>query len=621
FNPTAGPRTDVVKASIPLTGSFTAFAVQDAAGRETPCQILGRHSEEWISLDLEPEDLLGMLALEEGHILGMIIHDLALQVKDQVAYLDVTVSTQGQPDLSLVERARQEIEGLLAEGQVRRFRVRAHPPTVVDFCFVAQGVPGHGYKVYAIIGAESSQPQAPSSHPLPSDPFGNAQDKRQIRRLNKLHSIGFDPCGLDGSATLTTGLAIQAERGEQSPKSKQPQENLSDPTDPSPSISNEFYRVEVDPVDGTLTITDQATGAIFAGANRFVDGGDRGDEYNYCPPEQDILFDKPAGPPTIALVEDGPARRTLRIEMVYRLPAALTGDRSTRSQEAVEVPITTYVSLSPGLPRIDFRTEVVNRARDHRLRVHFPTPIQTDRSWAEGHFDVVTRPLDLPADTADWIEQPVPTHPQRTFVDVSDGEIGLMVANRGLPEYEVMRSQDGVTVVLTLLRCVGWLSRADLSCRRGNAGPSLQTPEAQCLGSHVFEYALIPHTGDWSAALRQAQHAAFQQAHFFNAPLRAIVTGIHEGSLPPEHSFIEIEPASLVITTIKAAETGDGLIVRYYNMGQEPVEGRLRLWRPFTRAALVNLNEEEMAELEVSGEGGITLPVRGRQIVTIKFQF
>ncbi|MBI4570971.1 MAG: hypothetical protein HY723_03405, partial [Chloroflexi bacterium] len=50
---------------------------------------------------------------------------------------------------------------------------------------------------------------------------------------------------------------------------------------PSRRIENEFLRVDVNPRDGTLTVTDKRTGARYRGLNRIVDGGDRGDEYNY----------------------------------------------------------------------------------------------------------------------------------------------------------------------------------------------------------------------------------------------------------------------------------------------------------------------------------------------------
>src|SRR3972149_163106 len=60
------------------------------------------------------------------------------------------------------------------------------------------------------------------------------------------------------------------------------------------------------------------------GLNRFVDGGDRGDEYNYCPPANDEIIDAPARPPRIRVTERGPARWTLEGAQTYSLPEART---------------------------------------------------------------------------------------------------------------------------------------------------------------------------------------------------------------------------------------------------------------------------------------------------------
>jgi alpha-mannosidase len=264
------------------------------------------------------------------------------------------------------------------------------------------------------------------------------------------------------------------------------------------------------------------------------------------------------------------------------------------------------------VPRLDFSTRVRNCARDHRLRVHFPTPIYTDCSEAESTFDVVKRPLGVPANTTDWIEQPVPTHPQKTFVDVHNGKIGLMVVNRGLPEYEALQEEDGkVTIALTLLRCVGWLSRDDYPCRKGHAGPALETPEAQCMGDYVFEYALVPHAGTWLNA--------FEQAHAFNAPLRAVSTDGHAGTLPLEQSLLTLEGKGLVLSAVKTAETGDGFIVRFYNITDEPTTARLRTSLPAKAAMRVNLAEEELEPLHIDHSGILAIPVRGKQIITVKW--
>ena len=67
------------------------------------------------------------------------------------------------------------------------------------------------------------------------------------------------------------------------------------------AIENQCFRVEADELDGTLTITDKVSGVVLRGAGRFVDGGDRGDKYTFCPPEHDRLVAAPAEPPACRL--------------------------------------------------------------------------------------------------------------------------------------------------------------------------------------------------------------------------------------------------------------------------------------------------------------------------------
>jgi alpha-mannosidase len=379
------------------------------------------------------------------------------------------------------------------------------------------------------------------------------------------------------------------------------------------SVENEFFRVEADGDDGALAVTDKRTGRTLRGCNRFVDGGDRGDEYNYCQLEHDCLVNRPAASPTIRLLTDDDVGATLEIALDYQVPISVTpGDRSRRVAETTRLPITTRVSLTAGVPRVDFETTVENHARDHRLRVHFPTGLDVDAARADGHFDVVERPLDLPTDTEGWAEQPVPTHPQRAFVDVSNGEHGVMLANRGLPEYEALRGDDKAKIALTLLRCISWLSRDDMHCRQSHAGPAETTPEAQCPGRHTFHYSLIPHAGDYRRA-----HAL---AYAFQTDLRALSTGAHPGPLPATLSFVSAEPATLEVSAVKEPEEGEGLIVRCWNVDDAPADGVIRLWRPFRRATRVNLAEQEIAELARDADV-VTLPVRGREIVTVRFEF
>jgi len=577
FNPVAGPRADLVAASVPVPGSLEDFVLLDDAGNTVPFQIVGRHVEQYYRAETEGALLSHLLDMGlKGRILGMAIQDAFMRADTQPVRLDVTLSAQGDPNFSLIKDVLPQVQEAIAQNPSALFDVYAHSPTKFEIEFVARAIPGFGYRTFYV------------SRPTP----------RAAHRPSRVAQP-----------------ALSVSKGH-----------------PSLVIENEFFHIEPNHTDGTLTITDKTTGAIYRGANRLVDSGDRGDLYNHCPPEHDTVVASPDKPPQMS-VEHGPARQSLRMELHYRLPAKLSADRTTRIGELVDENIGVTVSLYPGVRRIDFRVQVDNRVRDHRLRVEFPTPIVATGAQADQAFDVVTRALDLPRrdqDTATWIEQPRPEAPMQSFVSIDDGNIGLTLATRGLPEYEARPDADGetrgTTLALTLLRCVGWLSRSDLTTRSGDAGPEKETPGAQEIGAHVFEYALIPHAGNWRNAI--------DEAHAFAAPLRAVAVPPRlpgDGTGERLASFIETSPREFIISAIKLAEDGSGLVVRGYNIGDQPIDARIVLsgvevlsevegWRRFARVARANLNEEEIAPIELQDGREVQVRVRAKEIVTVKFE-
>ncbi len=374
-------------------------------------------------------------------------------------------------------------------------------------------------------------------------------------------------------------------------------------------IENEFFVVEA-ARDGTLMLQDKRSGQRFTGLNLFLDGGDCGDEYNYSPPAMDRF----ASPRLKRLtVEGGSVQQSLQLDLELVIPVSLAPDRKSRSNEKLAIRISSLVTLSSGVPRVDICTTLSNNARDHRLRVHFPAPFTTGTGCQDGHFEVVERKIGLPAFDDTWIEQPRPEVPQRAFTDISDGRSGLMIANCGLPEVEVLKNPLGnAEIALTLLRCVGWLSRDDFSTRKGHAGPFLETPAAQMPGKWVFDYSIIPHSGNWQSA--------FQHAYAFETPLRAVTTGLHAGSLPSAGSFVKASPENFVVTAVKQAEDGRGWLVRGYNITAEAITVTLKPWKLYTNVELVDLAENKLSRLKPDETGCVTIPLGGHAIVSVLFQ-
>ena len=379
-------------------------------------------------------------------------------------------------------------------------------------------------------------------------------------------------------------------------------------------MENEHLCVNIQ-ANGSLVITDKSTGKVYTDCHIFEDGGDVGDEYNYSYPLRDRIVSSLGCPTRIELVEQGPLRIAYKVSQRLPVPKCADADRQGRGQETVEIPISSCISLSAGAKRVDITTELENTARDHRLRVLFPSGIHADYSYAEGQFDVVQRPIRLPDPNAYQIEKPSPTHPQQSFLDVNDGEVGLTLINKGLPEYEV-KDDTRRTIALTLLRGVDQISRGDLLTRPGgNAGWPCKTPGGQCLGTHAFHYALAPHRGTWQAGL------VHREARQHNVPCRVVQTDSHQGTLAQELSFIEISPASLIISAVKKAETRDALIIRCYNASDEATTGEIRVFPKIKQAALTNLNEEVLEAVTPNSEHSVTFQVRAWEVKTLNLEF
>ena len=217
----------------------------------------------------------------------------------------------------------------------------------------------------------------------------------------------------------------------------------------------------------------------------------------------------------------------------------------------------------------------------------------------------------IPEKGEKWVESPRPETHQGAFTDVSNGKIGLTIANRGLPEVEVLKNGEHTEIAVTLLRSVGWLSRDDMPVRQGHAGPAFETPGGQVQGKSVFEYAII------LAQRRLAE--SFLQAYAFQTNLRAIETGIHPGEIPAQGSFISPSPAGFIISAVKAAEHGKGWLVRGYNISSETIQFHLKPLCRFAHATQVNLAEEELSPLEIDDDGNVGVSTAGHEIVSVMF--
>ena len=366
--------------------------------------------------------------------------------------------------------------------------------------------------------------------------------------------------------------------------------------------------------DGTFEVSDKATGVTYHRVAAIEDVGDVGDEYNYSPPIADRrVTSADARITATSRIGGGPLRAGLRVELELTLPQSASDDRRSRNTAIVTVPIVVEATLDAGSPRVAFDVSIDNRARDHRLRLLFPTgaaSVATAR--ADTAFDVITRPARIPVPAAIRNEAPVSSLPMISVVDAGDSEVGATVIGKGLMEYEITEGEP--TIAMTLIRAVGDLSRNDLATRpSGHAGPPVATPGAQCLGVQRFELAFEPRGAAPLAGELMAS------AHEHNRPPRVATVRRTNGRDPLTRSFLRIDrrAGDIVLSALKQAEDRPSTIVRLFNPGDVEAQAVLALDAPIVEAFTVNFLEERQSPLAVQN-GDVVARLRPRQVHTIE---
>ncbi len=577
FNACNTTNNGPVSAELNLPPEVERFEIRDQSGEVIPYHIEGREGRQVINLLLDRQGLEeGLAMVHDGLIAGMGVQAMHFtRQRDQVE-VRLSLNENGRADLCAWRTGIEQGQVYLEDTTITHFHVIARTTGGSQASFMAIDLPPRGWRTFWI-------------YPLPVLPEAAAVKLNPVVRLAL-------PLGMRlADSRLGTWLV---NRMQPAPKVRPPY-----------VIENAFLRVEANPQDGTLTLTDLHNGQVYPGLNCFEDGGEAGDSYNYSPPAHDSF--QTARLEAVRIQRD-PLAQTMELDQVLDVPVALTPDRASRSQQTVRLSLHTRACLYAGVSRLDLTTTVENTAQDHRLRVHFPVPFKAAQAQVDSHFEVLNRSLELPNRSPDWVEEPRPEFPQRLFTSLTDGNRGLLLANRGLPEVAVLPTPEGNSeIALTLLRCVGWLSRDDLSTRDGHAGPQKPIPEAQMPGTWTFTYALVPHAGDW----REAQPLA----ESFAIPLRAVTAPCYRGDLPPNGYILACTPPEFQITAIKTCEDGQGWLARGVNLKAEPVEVALQPWGRFGRAVRTNLAEEALEELTVEADGSVRFEAGGHQVVSVRF--
>jgi len=368
----------------------------------------------------------------------------------------------------------------------------------------------------------------------------------------------------------------------------------------SGSIENEYYRVTFDLWTGAMTKllmkSSDASGEWEAlggkPANvvaREQDGGDFWELYGNLNGGRLTAMTRKSGLPP-------PARSHFSDEWVG-------GDGATHggpvfSEFRISHPFgdgsfATTVRLYPGVRRIDIKTRILNEDKFVRYRVLFPTSIKSGRRFDEIPFGAIERPVEQ-------------EFPAQNWMDWSDGVRGVALLNRGLPGNNVA---DG-TLMLSLMRS----ARITAYPFFGGYEPGVSSDLGLELGEQrEFEYALVPHAGDWRDA--GVARAGLE----FNNPLMTRTVEPHTGTLLKRWGLIQVSEPNVVMSAFKPGPKGSLVLRVYEAAGKGTNAVKIKLQPGVASASEANLMEDSTHRLDM-GNGTLTFDLGPYEIKTFKLE-
>ena len=371
-------------------------------------------------------------------------------------------------------------------------------------------------------------------------------------------------------------------------------------------LENDFIKVKINP-NGTFNLTDKAGKTTISGLHYFTDNGSLGNTHLYKTPLRDFTVTSLGSQAKITLVENNKLRGSWKVELEITIPAGADLFGRNRSSEMVSLPITYWITLSRGSNQLKIKTKFNNQARDHRLRVMFPTDIKTDYVHVHTPFDVIKRDVRWDV-TGENHEGNYPFKPMMNFVDLTDGKRGFSFISKGLREYEVIDDPQR-TLAITLMRA----HRAYMLANR-----SLMTPEEyerntgqHSIGKLEMEYAIMVHPGDWQKG------NVMNHAYEFNTPWRIIQGVPKKGELPVSDSLISIQPdKSIHLSAFYKSD--DGYIIRLWNSTDKNVEALIKTKFKISSIEKVRMDESKVIEnIQKSGREW-KIPLHKKEIITLR---
>ena len=264
------------------------------------------------------------------------------------------------------------------------------------------------------------------------------------------------------------------------------------------------------------------------------------------------------GSGTLSLIESGPVRATVKSVVTYGNSV-----------------LTRYYSLYTDSEKLTVRTVLDLDEKYKSIKLSF-------RTATEQPSVTYSMPYGFIGKAANGEEEPCHAWCE---VHGEDGK-GLALLNTGKYSF----CSVGSDLRMMIGRCCAYLDHYGQSKRDGEM-------EFLDKGEQEFSYEIVP-------CIKQMNADLFRMSELLNSPLRTVQETHHGGTLPQTYSALSVDKENVIVSAIKAAEDGDGIILRIPEIGGEETEATVCL-PPLNVKFTMTWHPQEIKTVRISENGAV----------------
>lgn len=398
-------------------------------------------------------------------------------------------------------------------------------------------------------------------------------------------------------------------------------------------LENKYLKAKVE-VNGSITLEDKINSNTFKNLNIFEESGNAGDEYDYSPPQNDVIITTKDSKPNIKIIENNKLKGTILIEYNLRCPQET--NKNKRSDNYRKINIKSYVTLKKDSKKLDIKTKIDNKIKNHRIRAIFDSNLKAKEHFADSKFGAIVRKNEFDETETwrekEWHEKYYPIFPLQKFVTIERNEKGIAVLNKDIPQYEII-NENNIKIALTLVSGVSHMGKRDLINRPGRrSGIHIETPDAQMLGENISEYSIYPYNNDYMKS------GVPQMAINNSIPIKALTKedtikyfstiGNDTESIKKFDSklkLLNIKKGIINTSTIKKSEKEDSIVWRLYNPTHKEQNNIILEFNNefFSNIDVIDLKEDIIDDerIEIKDNNIYISSLSKNEVLTLKLSF